>query len=220
MARSAPEQAGQRPDAKNTIGGGGEFLSISRRKGNRTVAADIDGRPPKPTEIHSPAACPRAGAHRAPFACPSGQAPPLRADERRGAFGDAATERGHERGGGPRDGARFTCRMETSRDIYTHLRAQWGYRTPRSASSKVPHGYTVSGHQDFVPHGEKQCGARHLCGAQPLRAEPCNTGGCTGDMAGGRTASPCTPYAGASFAGWSGQGGAGGLPPAVRRASR
>ena len=98
-----------------TIGGGGKLLSISKREGNRTVALDIDGRPPTPTEILSPAACPRARAHRARFACPSGQAPPLRADERRGTFGDAATVRGHERGGGPRVGARDTCRMEDSR---------------------------------------------------------------------------------------------------------
>ena len=130
MALCAPEQAGRSPDAKNTIGGGGEFLSISRRKGNRTVAADIDGRPPKPTEIHSPAACPRARAHRARFACPSGQAPPFRADERRGTIGDAATVRGHERGGGPRGGARDTCRMETSRSNYYTLVSAVGLPSP------------------------------------------------------------------------------------------
>lgn len=54
---------------------------------------------------------------------------------------------------------------------------------------------------------------RALAGTLPLRAEPGNTGGCTGDMAGGRIASPCSPYAGASFAGWSGQGGCGGSSP-------
>lgn len=149
MALCAPEQAGRSPDAMNTIGGRGEFLSISRRKGNGTVAADIDGRPLQPTDIYPPAACPRARAHRARFACPQGQAPPLRADERRGAHGDAATVRGHERGGGPRGGARVTCRMEDSRSNYKHLRAQQGYKTLRSASNKVPHGHMLSGQQDF-----------------------------------------------------------------------
>ena len=62
-------------------------------------------------------------------------------------------------------------------------------------------------------------GARHLCGAQPLRVEPGNTGGCIGDKAGGRLASPCSPYAGASFAGWSGPGGAGGFAPCGTRTS-
>ena len=132
-----------------TIGGGGKLLSISEREGNRTAAPDIDGRPPTPTKISSPAACPRARAHRARFACPLGQAPPLRADERRGPIGDAAAERRHERGGGPRVGARDTCRMEDSRSNYEHLRAQQGYKTLRSASSKVPHGHMLSGRQDL-----------------------------------------------------------------------
>lgn len=141
-----------------TIGGRGRLLSISEREGNCTVAPDIDGRPLQPTEIHPPRAQRGAGAHRAPFACPLGQAPPIRADERRGTFGDAAPAKGLERGGGPRVGARDTCRMEDSRSNYEHLRAQWGYRAPRSASNKVPHGHMVSGRQDFVPHGDKQCG--------------------------------------------------------------
>lgn len=91
------------------------MLSISEREGNRTVAPDIDGRPLQPTEILPPAARPRARAHRARFACPAGQAAPLRAHERRGTFGDAAPGKGLERGGGPRGGARHTPRMEDSR---------------------------------------------------------------------------------------------------------
>ena len=115
MALCAPEQAGRSPDAMITIGGRGRLLSISEREGNCTVAPDIDGKPLQPTEILSPAARPRAGAHRAPFACPAGQAAPARAHERRGAHGDAAPAKGLERGGGPRVGARDTCRMEDSR---------------------------------------------------------------------------------------------------------
>jgi hypothetical protein len=149
VALCAPKPAGRSPDAMITIGGRGRLLSISEREGNRTVAPDIDGKPLQPTEILSPAARLRARAQRARFACPAGQAPPLRADERRGALGDAATVRGLERGGGPRVGARDTCRMETSKCNYKHLRAQWGYRAPRSASNKVPHGHTVCGRQDF-----------------------------------------------------------------------
>lgn len=145
MALCAPEQAGRSPDAMITIGGGGGVPIDIETQGMPPLTADIDRRPPTPTEIPSPAARPRARAHRARFASPSGLAPPLRADERRGTFGDAATVRGHERGGGPRVGARDTCRMEDSRSNYEHLRAQWGYRAPRSASSKVPHGHMVSG---------------------------------------------------------------------------
>lgn len=145
MALCAPEQAGRSPDAKLTIGGGGGFLSISRRLGNCTNAADIDGRPPKPTEIYPPRA--GRGARGVSRVSPAreGRQRPLGRTSDADPSGDAATERGHERGGGPRGGARVTCRMEDSRSNYEHLRAQWGYRAPRSASSKVPHGQMVYG---------------------------------------------------------------------------
>ena len=115
VALCAPEQAGRSPDAMITIGGRGGVPIDIETQGPPPLTADIDRRPPTPTVILSPAACPRARAHRARFACPSGQAPPLRADEHRGAYGDAATVRGRKRGGGPRVGARNTPRMEDSR---------------------------------------------------------------------------------------------------------
>ena len=85
------------------------MLSISERKGNRTVAPDIDGKPLQPTKIPSPEAKRRARGCKPRFACPKGQAAPVRAHERRGPI----------RGRSPRKGAQAGRGTPRRSEIYT-----------------------------------------------------------------------------------------------------
>lgn len=137
MARSAPKQAGRSPDAKNTIGGGGKLLSISRREGNRTAATDIDGRPPQPTEIYSPEAKRRARGGQPRFARPSGRAAPVRAHERRDPSGALPASAGMSGAGAPAVERDSHPAGRPAEIFNKHLRA----KQCRSASTPTPHGF-------------------------------------------------------------------------------
>lgn len=137
MARSAPEQAGQSPDAMTNIGCGGKLLSISRREGNCTAATDIDGKPPQPTMILSPEAQRRARGCKPRFARPTGRAAPDRAHERRDPTG-ALHPKGGMSGAGAPAVERDTHPAGRTAEILINTCERSGATKPRGARALSP----------------------------------------------------------------------------------